>query len=190
MTEPEVLYVSMSLDVLGARDEARLDTFFNTQAAYAADLGVSSPTIYAYEALGVALATDPRFFSEWGWTSDGSGGGEGAIPFTYARFPFVSTAYATLFEVYPSYEQEEHFEAQYSALLNFYAVLYPTGEPITYDEWGEVATGISDQAYMLARGGVFGQMIGFKVEADPTYAGWTYGSPYFDFHYPPTEYGG
>jgi hypothetical protein len=81
-----------------------LSQFTQAQFAYGQQIGVTDPTVYAYEALGVALApTAPHFQNTFGPSVDGD-------------VQFVIDAYASVFGQPGSGAQIQQFSDQ----LNFF----------------------------------------------------------------------
>jgi hypothetical protein len=126
--------------------------FVNAQYVYGQQIGVMDPAVYAYQSLGVALAsTATQFQNTFGPSNP-----------TYPASPagdtqFATDAYASVFGHPAGPAQIQQFVAQ----LNFFETLYTSaggfGSPTKID--------------LLARGAVYGQMLGIAHEIDPTALG-------------------
>jgi hypothetical protein len=112
-------------------------------------IGVMNPTIYAYQALGVALAsTAEHFQNTFG-------------PPTYPASPsgdiqFVVDAYTSVFGLPGNAAQVQHFVDQ----LAYFEKLYSDAGVF----------GSAGNIDLLARGSIYGQMLGIQHEIDPTAA--------------------
>lgn len=132
--------------------------FSQAQFAYGQQLGVDAG-IYAFTALGVTLASGGHFQDEFGSSNS-------AYPnSTAGDAKFVTDAYGSVFGHAGSAAQVQHFLDQ----LNYYEGIY-------------TAAGVFGDASnidLLARGAVYGQMLGFEHGMDlgaPT-AGTTFSAP-------------
>lgn len=134
-----------------APDAAELNVlidFTTPQYAYGQQIGVLDPTIYAFEALGVALASTATYFQDtYGPT----------VP-TYPNSPagdaqFATDAYLDVFGHAATSAQVDHFIAQ----LDYFETLYTAAGVF----------GSAENIDLLARGAVYGQMLGFQAELDP-----------------------
>jgi phosphodiesterase/alkaline phosphatase D-like protein len=134
-----------------APDAAELNVlieFTTPQYAYGKQIGVIDPAIYAYEALGVTLAGSATLFQNtWGPSNPmypNSAAGDAQ---------FASDAYASVFGHPGNSAQVQHFVDQ----LDFFEGLY-------------TAAGVFGSAAnidLLARGAIYGQMLGFEAEINP-----------------------
>jgi autotransporter passenger strand-loop-strand repeat protein len=116
-----------------------LSQFAQAQFAYGQQIGVMDPTVYAYEALGVALAsTGANFQNTFGPTVDGD-------------VQFLVDAYASVFGQPGSGAQIQQFSDQ----LNFFEGLYTAAGVF----------GSASNIDLLARGAVYGQMLGVEHES-------------------------
>ena len=118
-----------------------LNQFAQTQFAYGQKIGVMDPSIYAFQALGVALAsTATNFQNTFGPAVDGD-------------VQFLVDAYASVFGQPGSGAQIQQFSDQ----LNFFETLYTAAG----------AFGSQSNIDLLARGAVYGQMLGIEHESAP-----------------------
>jgi autotransporter passenger strand-loop-strand repeat protein len=118
-----------------------LSQFAQAQFAYGQQIGVMDPTVYAYEALGVALAsTGANFQNTFGPAVDGD-------------VQFLVDAYASVFGQPGSGAQIQQFSDQ----LNFFEGLYTAAGVF----------GSASNIDLLARGAVYGQMLGIEHENTP-----------------------
>jgi autotransporter passenger strand-loop-strand repeat protein len=116
-----------------------LNQFTQAQFAYGQQIGVTDPTVYAYEALGMALAsTATHFQNTFGPTVDGD-------------VQFLVDAYASVFGQPGSGAQIQQFSDQ----LNFLEGLYTAAGVF----------GSASNIDLLARGAVYGQMLGVEHES-------------------------
>ena len=146
----------------GQHDHVRQDHF-----AYGQNIGVMDPTIYAYESLGATLADfSGRFENAYSplttivISPDGGGVAYGVPPLVNTADgdkQFATKAYTEIFDITPSAAVVDHFLAQVNFLKNLYAAnnLY----------------GSADHQDLIARGAVYGQMLGFKAEMDVDFVG-------------------
>jgi hypothetical protein len=122
--------------------------FNSAQYAYGVQIQVQDPIVYVYSALGQALADQ----SDTGSTAFKSMWGPQAIS---SDATFAVQSYANVFGVPGTPAQIQHFVDQ----LNFYKSIYTASG----------AFGDANQIDLLARGAIYGQMIGVKAE-NPTAA--------------------
>jgi autotransporter passenger strand-loop-strand repeat protein len=122
-----------------------LSHFAQTQFDYGQKLGVMDPSIYAFQALGVALASGPHF-------QDTFGPSNSLYPVsTVGDVHFVDDSYVSVFGRAGTAAQIQHFVDQ----LNYFEALY-------------TAAGIFGSASnvdLLARGAIYGQMLGIEHES-------------------------
>ena len=106
------------------------------------------PALYAYEALGMALAASAtQFPSAWGPSNPmypNSAAGDAQ---------FVADTYTSVFGHAGSSAQVQHFIDQFNFLEGLYTASGVFGSPANVD--------------LLARGGIYGQMLGVHAELDP-----------------------
>jgi len=121
-----------------------LNQFTQAQFDYGQQIGVMDPSVYAYQSLGVALATGQHFQNEFGPSNSmysASAAGDAL---------FVTDAYAIVFGHAGTAAQVQQFADQ----LNYFETLYTAagmfGNPSNID--------------LLARGAVYGQMLGIEHE--------------------------
>jgi hypothetical protein len=125
-----------------------LAQFAQNQYAYGQQIGVADPLIYAYQALGVTLAsTGPQFLNTFAPSSPG----HPASPAGDTQF--VVDAYASVFSHAASQAQTQVFVAQ----LHFFENLYTSAG----------VYGDASNVDLLARGAVYGQMLGVEHEINP-----------------------
>ena len=116
-----------------------LNQFTQAQFAYGQQIGVTDPAVYAYQALGVALASaGQQFRSEFGPAVDGD-------------VQFVVDAYASVFGQAGRGAQIQQFVDQ----LNSFEALYTAAGMF----------GSQSNIDLLARGAVYGQMLGIEHES-------------------------
>jgi hypothetical protein len=126
-----------------------LKNFDAAQSLYGQSIGVQDAVVYMYSALGQALADgsdtgSTAFKSTWG-------------PLTNASdTTFVTQAYTNVFGTSGTAAQNQHFVDQ----LHFYKSIYTAS--------GAFGTN-ANEIDLLARGAIYGQMIGVKAE-NPTAA--------------------
>jgi hypothetical protein len=117
---------------------AVLSQFAQGQFTFGQQIGVFSPTVYMYEALGLALAQAPQFSPALhGFLS----------PADAADELFVSFVYQFVFGVRPKAEIVQLFVSQLDFFESIYVASGAFGPDIT-------------QIQILSRGAVFGQMLG------------------------------
>src|SRR5262249_36164858 len=121
-----------------------LKNFDAQQSLYGQSIGVQDAVVYMYSALGQALADgsdtgSTAFKSTWG-------------PLTIASdTTFVTQAYINVFGTSGTAAQNQHFVDQ----LHFYESIYTASH----------AFGDANHIDLLARGAIYGQMIGVKAES-------------------------
>jgi autotransporter passenger strand-loop-strand repeat protein len=124
-----------------------LSQFTQTQFDYGQKIGVMDPSVYAYQSLGVALATGPHFQNEFGPTNS-------LYPVsTVGDIHFVDAAYANVFGHAGTAAQIQVFVDQ----LNFFDSIYTSAGTF----------GSASNVDLLARGAVYGQMLGIEHENPP-----------------------
>jgi hypothetical protein len=122
-----------------------LISFTSSQYAYGQRIGVMDPVVYAYETLGMALVSGATHFqnafgpSNSSYTNSAAGDAQ-----------LVADAYASVFGQPGSTAQVQHFVEQ----LSFFEALYT----------GSGGFGSADNIDLLARGAVYGQMLGIQSE--------------------------
>jgi autotransporter passenger strand-loop-strand repeat protein len=124
-----------------------LNQFTQAQFDFGQKIGVMDPSIYAFQALGVALASGPHFQDTFGPTN-------ALYPVsTVGDVHFVDAAYASVFghagtaaQIQLFVDQLDSFEALYSAAGTF---------------------GSASNIDLLARGAIYGQMLGIEHESGP-----------------------
>jgi probable HAF family extracellular repeat protein len=122
-----------------------LVAFTTSQYAYGQQIGVMDPVVYAYEALGVALASTATHFENTFGTSNP------AYPNSAAGdAQFAADSYASVFGHPGTSAQVQHFVDQ----LNFFEALYTAS-----GSFGSAAN-----VDLLARGAIYGQMLGVQAE--------------------------
>lgn len=142
----ETVYFEMnSVAPLGAH-VPNLAQFANHQYNYGQQIGVIDPFVYMYEALGQALSESPNYLGE---TSFNNSWGPTAI---VDDTTFVNLAYNDIFGVQPSAQQSQHFIAQ----LDYFESIYIASQAFGTD---------LNRIDLLARGAVFGQMVGIAEES-------------------------
>jgi hypothetical protein len=125
-----------------------LSQFSTAQYAYGQQIGVVDPAIYAYQALGEALAsTATQFQNTFGPSNP-----------IYAASPagdaqFAANAYASVFGHPGNAAQVQYFIDQLSFFEGIYLASGAFGNATNID--------------LLARGAVYGQMLGFEAEINP-----------------------
>lgn len=147
----EIVVGRVGVPVLPDAQELQvLVNFVLPQYAYGQQIGVMDPTLYAYEALGAALATSTFFEGNWG----NSGRFGPVIPNTPAGDTvFIQGGYQSVFGHQPTLAQIEHFQAQLQFLQGIYTA--------------SGAYGSADNVDLIARGAIYGQMIGIHNEMVP-----------------------
>lgn len=142
------LYQKMYAETPSIAEYLKLAQFDTVQFNYGHEIGVSDPTVYVYEALGLALSQvsdtgSTAFAAKWGPAN------------VVKDSDFVSQAYVDVFGHAAVAAQVEHFLAQ----INFFVSIYTAS-----GAYGTDASGID----LLARGAVYGQMVGIRAEiSDP-----------------------
>lgn len=119
--------------------------FNSAQYEYGVQIQVQDPIVYVYSALAQALSVQ----SDTGSTAFKSTWGPLAIP---SDATFVTQAYADVFGTQGSAAQIQVFIGQ----INFYKSLYTASGAFGTD---------ANQIDLLARGAIYGQMLGVKVES-------------------------
>lgn len=123
--------------------------FTTPQYAYGQQIGVTDPAVYAFQSLGIALASTATHFQNTFGPSNpmypGSPAGDAQ---------FVTDAYASVFGHPGSSAQIQHFVDQ---LTSFEALYTAAG-----------VFGVASNIDLLARGAIYGQMLGTEHEIDPT----------------------
>jgi hypothetical protein len=124
---------------LPSSEAANLPQFAQLQFTTGTQVGVLSPTVYMFEALGLALSEISPALQ--GILSPGSA----------SDADFVNLVYATVFGVQPGVAQAQHFLTQ----LDFYETIY-----LASGAFGQDQTRIET----LARGATIGQMLGVNAD--------------------------
>jgi phosphodiesterase/alkaline phosphatase D-like protein len=135
-----------------APDAAELNLlieFTTPQYAYGKQIGVMDPAVYAYEALGVALAGSAAHFQNaWGPsnpTYPNSAAGDAQ---------FATDAYNSVFGHSANSALVQFFTDQLNSFKGLYAAAGVFGSPANID--------------LLARGAIYGQMLGIEAELNPS----------------------
>jgi len=123
--------------------------FTTPQYAYGQQIGVMDPAVYAYQALGVALASTATHFQN---TFGPSNPTYPATPAGDAQFS--TDAYASVFGHPGSPAQIQEFVSQ----VNYFEAIYTAAG----------VYGNANNIDLLARGAAYGQMLGIHAEIDPT----------------------
>jgi hypothetical protein len=126
-----------------------LSQFTTAQYSYGQQIGVMDPAIYAYQAVGVALASTAAHFQNT----------FGPFNPTYPASPagdarFVTDAYSNVFGHPGTSAQVQHFVDQ----VSFFETLYTAAGGF----------GTAADIDLLARGAVYGQMLGIEHALAPT----------------------
>ena len=122
-----------------------LNQFTQAQFDFGQKIGVMDPSIYAFQALGVALASGPHFQDTFGPTNV-------LYPVsTVGDVHFVDDSYASVFGHAGSAAQVQHFVDQ----LNSFEALYTAAGTF----------GSASNIDLLARGAIYGQMLGIEHES-------------------------
>jgi hypothetical protein len=159
VTAADSVFWNMNFGPPDVGEKITLLTFLPPQYAYGQQIGVMDPGLFAYEALGAALAdSSVRFQGVYGNSRIliGPDGGRQLInEASFANTPagdagFVNKAYAEIFGHAPEGAQAQHFLDQ----LHFLQGIYTASG----------AYGPADHIDLVARGAVFGQMIGIQNE--------------------------
>jgi hypothetical protein len=135
-----------------APSAAELDAlvqFTNPQYAYGQQIGMMDPAVYAYEALGVALASKGTQFQNTFGPSNPTYPASAA-----GDAQFATDAYANVFGHSAGPDQIQHFVDQLNYLEGLYTAAGVFGNNANID--------------LLARGAIYGQMLGIEHEIDPT----------------------
>lgn len=130
-----------------------LTQFGQSQFSYGNRIGVLDPSIYLYQALGLALASQSDTGStHWRDLNNPAGLHSDVIPNTVGGDIYWATsAYRTVFGYTPAALQVQHFEDQ----IVFFKNLYQNSGAFGSD---------GNAIDLLARGAVYGQMIGIAEE--------------------------
>lgn len=132
-------------------DDAQLNIlieFTTPQYAYGQQIGVMSPSVYAFEALGLALASTANLFQNT------YGPSNSIYPnTTIGDAQFVTDAYNDVFGHPGNSAQVQHFVTQ----LNFFEDIYTAS-----GSFGSAAN-----VNLSARSAIYGQMLGVRAEVDP-----------------------
>jgi hypothetical protein len=122
-----------------------LNQFTQAQFAYGQQIGVQDAAVYAFEALGVALASSGKQFQ------NKFGPSNSTYPASTAGdAQFVTDAYTSVFGHVGTSPQIQHFVDQ----LNFFETLYTDAGTF----------GSASNIDLLARGAIYGQMLGIEHE--------------------------
>jgi hypothetical protein len=123
--------------------------FTTPQYAHGQQIGVKDPAVYAYQALGVALASTATHFQN---TFGPSNPTYPATPAGDAQFS--TDAYASVFGHPGSPAQIQEFVSQ----VNYFKAIYTAAG----------VYGNANNIDLLARGAAYGQVLGIHAEIDPT----------------------
>lgn len=123
-------------------EQSVLVSFTTSQYAYGQQIGVMDPVVYAYQALGLGLASTATLFQNtFGPAYPNSAAGDAQ---------FAAAAYGNVFGHPGTSAQVQHFVDQ----LSFFEALFTAsggfGTPANID--------------LLARGAIYGQMLGVQSE--------------------------
>jgi hypothetical protein len=126
--------------MIGELANPTLSDFAETQFAFGKQIGVPSPTVYMFQALGLALADSAPALQN------------GAIgnPNTTSDPDFVNLFYGTVFGVQPNAAQVQAFVSQLDFFKSIYVGSGAFGTDLTHIE-------------VLARAAVIGQMLGVQA---------------------------
>ena len=140
-TAGTIVYTAEFGSAPSATELTILNQFTQAQFDFGQKIGVMDPSIYAFQALGVALAsTATNFQNTFGPAVDGD-------------VQFVVDAYAGVFGHPGSGAQIQQFADQ----LNSFEALYTTAGTF----------GSASNIDLLARGAIYGQMLGIEHESAP-----------------------
>ena len=140
-------YQKMYGAIPNSSELSNLVQFDNAQYSYGHSIGVQDPIVYVYQALGQAL-------------SEGSNNGSTAFKSSFgpaviaSDATFVVQAYTDAFGLQGGTAQIQHFVDQ----INFFKFIYAASGAFGLD---------IDRIDLLARGAVFGQMLGVEAENSP-----------------------
>ena len=146
-TPGQTVYENMYQVVPSAAELTKLTIFDANQYAFAQQVHFQDPLVYVYSALGQALATG----SDTGSTFFKDIAGPLHIP---SDTDFVTGAYTGVFGHPGTAAQIQHFVDQ----MNFYKSIYTASGAFGTD---------ANVINLLARGAIFGQMLGVKAEIPP-----------------------
>jgi len=146
-TPAQTVYEKMYQVVPSAAELAKLTIFDANQYAYALQVHFQDPLVYVYSALGQALAEA----SDTGSTLFKDTAGPLHIP---SDATFVTEGYNIVFGHPGTQAQIQHFVDQ----LNFYEKIYTASGAFGTD---------ANRIDLLARGAIFGQMLGVNAENPP-----------------------
>ena len=142
-----IVYTAKFGSAPSATELTILNQFTQAQFDFGQKIGVMDPSIYAFQALGVALASGPHFQDTFGPTN-------AMYPVsTVGDVHFVDDAYASVFGNTGSAAQIQVFVDQ----LNSFEALYSAAG----------AFGNASNIDLLARGAIYGQMLGIEHESAP-----------------------
>jgi probable HAF family extracellular repeat protein len=126
-------------------EQSVLVPFTTSQYAYGQQIGVMDPVVYAYQALGLGLASTATLFQ------NSFGPSNPAYPNSAAGdAQFAADAYASVFGHPGTSAQVQHFVDQLSFFETLYSASGAFGTPANID--------------LLARGAIYGQMLGVQSE--------------------------
>src|SRR5262249_42472503 len=120
--------------------------FIVPQYTYGQQIGVMDPTIYAYQSLGVALASTAEHFQNTFGTSRYSASSGGDVQ-------FVVDAYTSVFGHPGNAAGIQHFVEQLAHFESLYV---------------DAGFGNASNIELLARGAIYGQMLGIQHEINQT----------------------
>jgi hypothetical protein len=136
------VYLAMNSFAPSNVTESNLINFATAQYQYGSGIGVLDPLIYMWQALGQALCESASYF--------GSTYGPQALP---SDATFATQAYVSAFGFAPGQAQVDHFVQQVDFFESIYAASGAYGsDPVRID--------------LLARGAVYGQILGAAGELD------------------------
>jgi hypothetical protein len=141
-TAGTIVYTAEFGSAPSASELTILNQFTQAQFDFGQKIGVMDPSIYAFQALGVALASGPHFQDTFGPTN-------AMYPVsTVGDVHFVDAAYASVFGHAGTAAQIQFFVDQLGSFEALYAAAGVFGSPSNID--------------LLARGAIYGQMLGIE----------------------------
>jgi hypothetical protein len=143
-TPASITYTKMYGVAPSSGELSNLVQFDNTQYSFGTSIGVQDPIVYVYQALGQALAEA----SDTGSTAFKNAWGPAAIA---SDATFSADAYLNVFGVSGTQVQVQHFIDQ----VKFFESIYTASGAFGTD---------ANRIDLLARGAVYGQMLGVKAE--------------------------
>ena len=156
-TAGTIVYTAEFGSAPSATELTILNQFTQAQFDFGQKIGVMDPSIYAFQALGVALASGPHFQDTFGPTNV-------LYPVsTVGDVHFVDDSYASVFGHAGTAAQVQHFVDQLDSFEALYTAAGTFGSASNID--------------LLARGAVYGQMLGIEHESAPVGGGKTFTAP-------------